>query len=65
MVSFRAIVAVAVTLDGGVGCMSFPGIMTRRPEEGVVSDDAVCGTSFPEIERRRPEDGSLPADDLH
>lgn len=51
MVSFSAIVAVAVTLDGGVGGMSFPGIMTRRPEEGVVSDDTVCGTSFPGIER--------------
>ena len=57
--------AAAATLDGGVGGMSFPGTKTRRPEGGVVSDDAVCGTSFPGIRRRSDVEGSFAAGDLH
>ena len=57
--------AVAATLDGGVGGMFFPGTKARRPDGGVVSDAAVCCTSFPGIRRRSDVEGSFAADDLH
>jgi hypothetical protein len=65
MVSFRAIVAAAVMLDGGVGGASSFGIKRRRPEDGTVFDGSSHGMSFPVIKRRSDEDGTFSGNDVH